>query len=184
MGGRRGSCCLNHGAQAIFFFEHVDPVRRANFGGGDHVIGLDGQLAATAVDESAQLDASGPTVIHQRVDRRAHRATGEHHVIDEDDEHAVERAGYFARPDARIGKRRRRVIAIQRDVHAAHGHFALFEIVDPARDLAGQRHATTAYANEYEALGSVMPLDDLARHAAQAARDALGIEQHAHRGGS
>ena len=49
------------------------------------VVRPDRQLAMAAVDEHRQLHARGPAVVEQRLDRRAHRAAGEQHVVDDHD---------------------------------------------------------------------------------------------------
>src|SRR5215471_17832612 len=48
------------------------------------VVGSDRQLAVAAVGEDGELDARGPSEVEERVDRRADRAAGVEHVVDED----------------------------------------------------------------------------------------------------
>ena len=43
----------------------------------------DRQLAPAAVDQHGELDARRPAVVEQLVHRRAHRAAGVEHVVDE-----------------------------------------------------------------------------------------------------
>src|SRR5881397_237926 len=49
------------------------------------VVRADRQLAVAAVDENRKLDALGPAVVEERLDRRTDRASGVQHVVDEHD---------------------------------------------------------------------------------------------------
>ena len=54
------------------------------------VVGPDRQLAVAAVGEHGELDAVGPPVLEERVDRGADRAAGVEDVVDEDHGAALE----------------------------------------------------------------------------------------------
>ena len=47
------------------------------------VVGADRQLAVAAVGEHGELDARGPAVVEERLDRRAHGAAGVEDVVDD-----------------------------------------------------------------------------------------------------
>ena len=51
---------------------------------------LDRQLAAAAVDEHGELDRGRTPVVEELVDRRAHAASGEEHVVDQHDRRAFD----------------------------------------------------------------------------------------------
>ena len=53
-------------------------------------VGFDRQLAAAAVDQHGKLDARGPPVVEQLVDRRANAAPGVEHVVDQHDRRALD----------------------------------------------------------------------------------------------
>ena len=80
------------------------------------VVGADRQLAVAAVDEHRELDAGRAAEVEERVDRRAHRAPGVEHVVDDHDRAAVDREVELggvddrrcAGPDARDRRGRRR----------------------------------------------------------------------------
>src|SRR5262245_35863484 len=48
-------------------------------------VGTDRQLAMAAVDDHGELDALGPAVVEEGLDRGAHGAAGEEDVVDKDD---------------------------------------------------------------------------------------------------
>ena len=77
------------------------------------VVGPDRQLAVAAVDEDGELDARGPAVVEERLDRGADRAAGVEDVVDEDDRAAVEREVELRRADERL-RRERRLAAADR----------------------------------------------------------------------
>ena len=81
-----------------------------------------------------------------------------------------------------FGQRGRGIVAIERDVDAADRDVAAFELANPVGDPIGDRNAAAPDRDQHQALGPAMPLDDLARDAAQAPRHAVGVEQHAHSG--
>ncbi len=77
-------------------------------GGGQvlaDVVGADRQLAVAAVDEHGELDALGPAVVEERLDRGADRAAGVEDVVDEHDGPAVEREVERRRADERLRAR-------------------------------------------------------------------------------
>src|SRR6266496_2259948 len=66
------------------------------------VVGPDRQLAVAAVDEAGELDAGGPSVIEERLDRGPDRAAGVEDVVDEDAGAALEREVERRRADNRL----------------------------------------------------------------------------------
>ena len=73
------------------------------------VVGADGQLAVTAVDQHREAHGGGPAEVGERVEGRPDGAPGEEHVVDEDDDLAVDAAGRASRScaSARVGCVRR-----------------------------------------------------------------------------
>ena len=57
------------------------------------VVGADRELAVPAVDEYGEPHRRGPAEVVHRVEGGADRASGEEHVVDEDDDLAVDAAG-------------------------------------------------------------------------------------------
>ena len=80
-----------HLVDAVDLLEpHVDPLAARRRQVLADVVGADRQLAVAAVGEHRELDPLRAAVVEQRVDRGAHRAAGEEHVVDQDDGAAVE----------------------------------------------------------------------------------------------
>src|SRR5881398_768943 len=102
-------------------------------GGGQvlaDVVRADGELAVAPVGEHRQLDALGPAVVEERVDRGADRAAGVEDVVDEDAGHPLEREVEAGRADERLRMPRRLsranvdVVAVERDVELAERNLA------------------------------------------------------------
>src|SRR5919107_3126037 len=70
---------------------HLDALRAGGRKVLADVVGPDRQLAMPTVDERGKLDALGPAIVEQRLDRRADRAAGVEDVVDEDDRLSLER---------------------------------------------------------------------------------------------
>ena len=76
-------------------------------------VGADRQLAVAAVDQHRELDRARAAEVHERVERRAHGAAGEEHVVDQHHVPALDGEGHLgalhARPEgARAPGRRGR----------------------------------------------------------------------------
>ena len=84
------------------------------------VVGADRQLAVAAVDEHGELDARGPAVVEERLDRGADRAAGVEDVVDEDARPALEREVELRRADERL-RVERSLAAADVDVVAVEG---------------------------------------------------------------
>ena len=89
------------------------------------VVGANRQFALAAIDQHRELNRFGPSEIGQRVERRAHRAPGVEHVVDQHDAGAVERERDVAADQARVARRAAPVVAIRRNVERADRHCAL-----------------------------------------------------------
>ena len=75
-----------------------------------------GQLAVAAVDEHGEPHVAGPAEVVERVERGADGAAGEEHVVDEDDDLAVDAAGRHRRLVRAAGGLLAQVVAVHRDV--------------------------------------------------------------------
>ena len=122
------------------------------------VVRADRQLAVAAVGEHGQLDALGPAVVEERVDRRADRPAGVEDVVDEDARHSLEREVERRRADERL-RVPRRLAAAHVDVVAVEGDVELAErdlgrrssSLDPAAQPLRERHAARVDADERDA---------------------------------
>src|SRR5581483_6058520 len=83
------------------------------------VVGTDRKLAVAAVADDCELDAGGPAVVEERLDRRADRPAGVEDVVDEHARLALEREVDPRRADERLRVKRR--------LPAAHLHVVAVE---------------------------------------------------------
>ena len=139
-------------------------------GGGQvlaDVVGADRQLAVAAVDEDGELDAVGPAVVEERLDRGADRAAGVEDVVDEDDRPAVEREVELRRADERLRRERRlagahhHVVAVEGDVDRAEGGRRAGALLDEPREPLRERDAARLDPDERDVLDGRVALDDL-----------------------
>jgi hypothetical protein len=79
-------------------------------------VGADRQLPSAAIGENRELDTRRATIVEQFVDRRARRATGIQHVIDQDQRPAFDIEGNRARFDACMQAPFAVIVAVERNV--------------------------------------------------------------------
>lgn len=142
------------------------------------VVGLDGQLTVTAIDEDGELDGAGTAVVHERIESGADGAAGVQHVVDEDHATTLERvAGDLGLADHGLRQARGSVVTVQRDVDgAAHRRGQLAGLLEQPSQAIRERHSGRADADEHE-LGAAVTLDDLVRDAPERALHPHGIER-------
>jgi hypothetical protein len=104
-----------------------------------------------------------------------------HDIVDQNHSLAIEHKGNVTRADARIGKRRRRVVSIERDVYTADRALIALQLPNPPLQAPGNRDAATTNAYEDEITACVVSLEDFSRDSAQTTTDALFIEKISHR---
>ena len=111
------------------------------------VVGADRQLAVAAVGEHGELDAAGPPVVEQRLDRGADGAAGVEHVVDEDDRVVLEPERQVAGAD--LGRLARgEVVAVEGDVDVARGQLGLEQVGDQPVQPRGEVGAAAVDADE------------------------------------
>ena len=125
-GGRRAATTRTISSTGI---DRLQPDLNAIAAIGRHVqahdVGLDRQLAVAAVDQSGQADPRGPAQVADRIQRRADGPAGEQDVIDQHDLGAVDPNGISV--PRRTGQRPAlfQIVAVERDVDGADGHFVV-----------------------------------------------------------
>ena len=132
------------------------------------VVGADRQLAVAAVDQDGQLDRARPAEVAERVERGADGAAGEQHVVDEDDDLAVDPAAAgcrCARARGRAAAAGRRGTSSRRA--SRPGTLAPSTARDPRREPGGERHAAGRDAEQDEVVGALVALEDLVRDAGE-----------------
>ena len=136
-----------------------------------------------AVGEHGELDARGPAVLEQRVDRGADRAAGVEDVVDEDHGAALELEVELRVADDRLAAARRLavadvdVVAVEGDVELAEVELEAGALGDQAAEPLGERHAARVDADERDGVEVVVALDDLVRDPRERALDRLAVEQ-------
>src|SRR5262245_56444748 len=149
------------------------------------VVRADRQLAVAAVGEHGQLDALGPAVAEERVDRRADRSARVEDVVDEHARHPLEREVERRRADERLRVPGRLaapdvdVVAVEGDVELAERDLGPAQLVDAPAEPLGERHSACVDADERDPREVGVPLDDLVRDPRQRLPDRIGVEDRA-----
>ncbi len=110
-----------------------------------------------AVDEHGELDARGPAVVEERLDRGADRAAGVEDVVHQHDRPAVEREVELRRADERLRCERRLpaadrdVVAVEGDVDGAERGLDSGALGDQAREPPRERDAAGLDPDERDA---------------------------------
>src|SRR6185503_11125541 len=153
------------------FHEDVHALSNLDVHALAHDVRRDGELTAAPVDHDGQLD-----------ERRADGTAGVEHVVHDHDVLAVDVHRNAGGTDHRTGTHGLQIIAVQRDVERALGDGGLLAIGDQRDDAGGELHATALDADDHEAFGAVVQLDDLVRHAPEGTRERSGVQYGARRG--
>ena len=162
---------------------HLDPLAARGRQVLPDVVGADRQLAVAAVDEHGELDARGPAVVEERLDRSADRAAGVEDVVDEHDRPPVEREVELRRADERLRCERRlaaadrHVVAVEGDVDCAERGLDSGALVDQAREPPRERYAAGLDPDERELVERRVALDDLVGDSRKGPRQPVGVEE-------
>lgn len=118
------------------------------------------------VHQHGQLHAGGPADVHERIERRAHGAPGEQHVVHQHDRGAVDVEGYFGGMDFRadVGGE---VVAVEADVQLSERHLRALDLLDLVGQLLGQKVAPGDDSHDREPVCPLVRLEDLMSDARQ-----------------
>jgi hypothetical protein len=170
-----------HALVVVGFHEaHLDVLgaRRGNRPADE--VGGDRQLAVAAVDQHGEPDRARPAVVHQRVERGAHRPAGVEHVVDQADGLVVDRLRQVGRAQHRLLVRRppgADVVAVERDVERADLRPTARRPFHQDGEALGERHPALLHADQVELVGIRVALEDLGRHPLERAGN-LGAIEH------
>src|SRR5690606_9051277 len=135
------------------------------------VVGADGQFAVAAVDEDGELHRARAPDVVQRVEGGADGPAGEEHVVDEDDQAAVD----AVTGDLGAGQGTRgvhaQVVAVHGDVERADRDLALGDLLQLGGEALGEEDAPRRDAEEHHVVGALGAFDDLVGDAGQYPRD-------------
>ena len=128
---------------------------------------------------TASWTAARPADVVQRVEGGADRASGEEHVVDQDDDLVVDAAVGDLRREQRPGGLQAQVVAVHRDVERPARHGGALDGGDPLGDPLGERDAARRDAEQDEVVGALVALEDLVGDAAQGPGDVARVEDGA-----
>ena len=127
-----------------------------------------------AIDDDGELHGVRAAVFVQCLERRPNRASGEQHVVDQHDRASLQRHGY--RGDVtRDDRSQTDVVAMEADVERADRHRLLDGGEHPGQ-LVGDPDATALQADQHDAVGAVVALDDLVGDAGEGTADVVGTQ--------
>src|SRR5207253_2238230 len=115
--------------------------------------------------------------VDESVHRRADRAAGVEHVVDQNDDLVIDRLGKLRRFDHRLRRDGGQIIAIQRDVQDAEGNRMSLHRLDLFGDALADGDAATADADDNQIAQSAIFFHDLDGHPADCASHPRAIEQ-------
>jgi hypothetical protein len=142
-----------------------------------HEVGAYGELAVTAIDEHRETDRAGPTVINERVHRGADGASGEQHVIHENDDLVVDREVQRRLADDRRIADAREIVAVERDVERAERNGRVLVRAYRIAKPDGQDVAARADTDDGETREFAVAFDDLVSDPRDGATNVVGPEQ-------
>ena len=137
----------------------------------------------TAIGEHGELNAGGPAVVEERLDRRADRAPRVEDVVDEDDRPPVEREAELRRADDRLSRERGLaaadgdVVAIEGDVDGAERGLDSGALLDQTREPPGERDAAGLDPDQGELAELRVALDDLVGDSRKGSAEPVGVEE-------
>ena len=142
------------------------------------VVGAERQLAVAAVGQDGELHARRPAVVEQRLDRRAHGAPGEEHVVDDDHGRPghveVQVRGVDGR---RVGGPAAQVVAVEADVEVAQRDVGLEQVGEQVAQPRGEQRAPAVDAHDRQRRRGIgVLLDDLVRDADERAAHVVPVE--------
>src|SRR5262249_3676013 len=130
-----------------------------------------------------ELDARGPPVVEERLDRSADRAAGVEDVVDEDDRPSLEREVELRRPHDRLRGERRLaaadgdVVAVEGDVDGAERRRDSGAFLDHAREPPRERDAPRLDSDQRDLVELGVALDDLVGDSGKGPSQPVGVEE-------
>ncbi|ESU49622.1 hypothetical protein P376_2404 [Streptomyces sp. HCCB10043] len=134
-----------------------------------------------AVDQDRELHRAGAADVAERVEGGADRAAGEEHVVDQDDQAALDPlAG-----DVGAGQGARRaqpqVVAVHGDVERSDRRLPAGDLFEFVGEPTGEEHAPGRDAEQHHVVGALGAFDDLVGDTGQHTGDVGGLENGARR---
>ena len=131
----------------------------------------------TAIDQHRETDRARSAVVDERVHGGADGASGEKHVIHEDDDLVVDGEVERRLADDRRVADAREVVAVERDVERTEWDGRVLVCADRVAKPDGQDVAARADTDDGEAGEFAVAFDDLVRDPGDGATNIVGPEQ-------
>ena len=131
----------------------------------------------TAIDDHRETDRAGPPVVDKRVHRGADGASGEQHVINENDDLVIDREVQRRLANDRRVADTREVVPVERDVERAERDGRILVRADRVAKPDGQDIAARAETDDGETGELAVAFDDLVRDPGDGATNIVGPEQ-------
>src|SRR6185437_9830875 len=141
-----------------------------------HDVGAYGQLAPAAIHEHREPNARGTAEVGELVERRANGAAGVQDIVHDDHMLGADVPGDIGWTDHGTRPDGLQIVAIERDVERATRDVHVLALLHHGGETIGELHAAALDANEHEAVGAIIELDDLVCHAAERAIHGPRIE--------
>jgi hypothetical protein len=142
-----------------------------------HEVSAYRELAVAAIDEHRKAYRAGPAIVDERVHRGTDGASGEQHVVHEDDDLVVDRE-----VQRRLANDRRvadtcEIVPVKRDVERAERDGRVLVRADRVAQPDGQDVAARTDTDDGEAGELAVAFDDLVRDPRDGATNIVGPEQ-------
>ena len=124
-----------------------------------HVVGTDGKLTVATVDHHGELHGLGAAQVNQGIERRANRAAGVEHVVDEHDVDAVDGEQHLGGIGHRVDVTCV-VIAIEADVKLANLELDALDGLDLRCKTLRDGDSAPLDADERDTVCALVMLDD------------------------
>ena len=131
----------------------------------------------TAIDEHRETDRAGAAIVDERIHRSPDGASGEQHVIDENDDLVVDREVQRGLADDRRVADAREVVAVERDVERTEWDGRVLVRADRVAKPDGQDIAARADTDDGETGELAVAFDDLVRDPGDGATNIVGPKQ-------
>ena len=139
--------------------------------------GFDGQFAMAAIDQDAHANAFRAPEIEQAVHGGAGGASGVENVVDQHDIAIVHYEWNLGGLHDGLRRDGGEIVAIERDIERADGHFHVRESFDRFREALRQRNAAAAHADQRDICRAAAFFHDFMGQPLQGAIDFFGGEQ-------
>lgn len=136
--------------------------------------GFDGDFAMAAIDKHEKLYLAGAAVGEQGVERSTRGAASVEDVVDEHDLFALDRKANGVLLYDWLGAKRRKIIAIERDVKRSNRDRFFFDLLNHFPETLGDGDAAATNANKTQTLDSTVFLENFMSESYQRTLDFRG----------